>query len=339
MKESSKIHRHPATNGLQGAIAVGAAIGIEFTNLDPILLDSAGGRIGTYAALLYTSSFLAGRTQDQVLKLHGRNSLKKDSRKSSEVLSDEEVITREKDKWRNLGINIGDISLPNMVTPEVRRKLRALSMDLLYIPQLNYEERQRLSYPFFSKEPKRYENDSYWRPQLPNEPTHIYYRTGGIEEPLNILFPDDALRDKQKTGRIQNEWIAIETSEQSSLTHALGLTKRENLPWLEIQKRIKKLEQPLLSTLQIQGNAEVRLPDMNEWNIFAGQHEFLRRYKAGYHIKEWTSSVINLGGEGQNRVNPIICSSEHLRTYSTFNKYDNAKRYPISFRLAIGFKK
>jgi len=221
--------------------------------------------------------------------------------KSEATNAPEVLLSKERLAWRSvLGVEVEIAPLPSIVTPEVRKNLEHMGLELCFIPKVNIGTIDNLKRmgeeKYLSKLQKRY--PGWRRYESLSETEQDNHSVGrNLEEWYwkrvkngNIDFP-----------RLPGVWMAVETIpkpsygdtyKKTAITDKLGLSDRFYVTWNKAQTAIQKAKLEILSEAGLPNSLEVRMLETLEWNLLANCEGW-----GATDTHEWTNTEYREDGE------------------------------------------
>lgn len=248
-----------------------------------------------------------------------------------------EAVKSEQEAWKNvLGVDIDIAPLPDLVTPEVREKLKDLGMELRFIPDLDLdtvEEIKKIGVDEYLKNLQRRYPNWHKYETLDSSQKSDYSIPRNIEEWYWNLVKDG----KVSFPKLSGKWIAVETIPKpqygekyvsSKITDELGLKDRFNVNWNDASKRISEAKGNILSSagLPVIGG-QVRMLEAVEWNLLANREGWGKT-----DTYEWTNTECRDDGDSRRIVVgfSVLGGAALADWYSPEYSLDN-----LGFRLAV----
>lgn len=213
-----------------------------------------------------------------------------------------EILVPERDAWKPvLGTDVEVKPIPAFATtPEVRRNLERLGLELRYIPELNLgtlDDLKRMGEEKFLQElEKRYPK---WR---------RYESLGDREEGDHSISRNlrEWYWELAKDGNVDfpkmpGLWVAVETMPKppygdkyktSPITSLLGVPDRFNVSWNDATKAIDRKKRDLLSQAGLPASSDVRLLEALEWNLLGNREGWGKT-----DTYEWTNTEYREPGD------------------------------------------
>lgn len=188
-------------------------------------------------------------------------------------------IAAEQEIWQPiLGARVEVKPIPSSVTPEVRKRLEALGMDLVYIPGLDMGSLVDLQTMgverFLDGLQERYPN---WKPYESMD--HKDQMNPAQPRNVDQLFWNSVRGNDIEFPELLGQWIAIEKMpkplqreqyESTRLGEILDID-RFDVSWDDIQGAIARKKDVILGEIGLE-NADVKLPEALEWNLLANRY-------------------------------------------------------------------
>ncbi|MCL4382468.1 MAG: hypothetical protein M1575_03430 [Patescibacteria group bacterium] len=247
-----------------------------------------------------------------------------------------ELLRSEQDAWRGvLGVDFEIQPLPEYVTPEVRRNLKGMGIELRFIPKLEIgtinDLRSKGEKGYLKKLQERYpgwrkveslSSQEWVNPWISRNLTEEYWRMVMNGE---IDFP-----------RFPGVWLAVETmpkpsrdslyEDETSGGDMLGLSRRFNVIWNNAQAAIQKAKPDILWKAGLPSSLDARMLEVHEWNLLANREGW-----GGTNTYEWTNTEFH--GDSSCRI--IVGffgngGAAHISKASPGYSYED-----VGFRFAI----
>lgn len=241
-----------------------------------------------------------------------------------EVIDSSDLIRFEKFKWNEtLGASVEVKPLPEFVTPEVKRNLERLGMELRYIPALDLGTKDDIK-------PITRSGGSWVRPRTEEVTGAEEAYLKGLEEKYpkwhryEGMDPDDKeahdiprnlnewFWSQVKDGTIDfpnlpGQWVAVETMQKpkygekyppTALTSKMGIEDRFSVSWDDAKAKIDGIKTDLLIDAGLIGvvSADVQMLDALPWNLLANREGWGKT-----DTYEWTNTEFR-GRGGSSRV-------------------------------------
>jgi MoxR-like ATPase len=221
-----------------------------------------------------------------------------------EVAVTQEGPRDEQDAWKRVfGTEIDIQPLPAGITPEVRKNLERMGMELRFIPSLNLDTlgdlKRKGEESYLSDLQRRYPNWKRYESLSDTEKSdHSISRN--IEEWYWRNVKDGKIDFPQPHG----VWVAVETMpkpsigesyEETSVSKKLGFTDRFSVSWNDAQTATQKAKRSILSEAGLSGG-DVRMLEAWEWNLLANREGWGKS-----DTYEWTNTEGRVSG-GSRRV-------------------------------------
>jgi MoxR-like ATPase len=253
--------------------------------------------------------------------------------KSEKEKFDEEKLklyTKEQILWdRILGKKLEIKPLPDSITPEVKKNLEGLGLELCYIPKIDLPDQDT-----FKKKNKK-SVDNYLQKLLEMYPN---WKNAFRSEKM---FWEEIKNGKIKFPVLPGQWMAVETVEkphmgneyvQTALAEKLGFENRFSLTWDEITFAINSHKNQILKDVGLSvDSSDIRLLEAIEW-------DFLRLHEKDWGINNSTYEFTNtsLDDEKYGPVPIIIGNPQRAYIYTTKPNWSGKD---IGFRVGISLKK
>jgi MoxR-like ATPase len=248
---------------------------------------------------------------------------------------DSDVIRGEIQGWRNvLGTEVDIQPLPASITPEVRRNLERMGMELRFIPSVDLgsldELKRKGQEQFLTDLQRKYPK---WRryESLSDTEREDHSVTRNLEK----WFWELAKEDRMDFPSLPGNWVAVETMPKpsygehyapSKVGEKLGFEDRFNVTWNDANEAIQRQKRDILSEAGLR-SGDVRMLNAVEWNLLANREGWGQT-----NTYELTNTEAR-GDGGSNRV--IVGRSEaggaaRALWYSPEDSDEN-----IGFRVAV----
>ena len=223
-----------------------------------------------------------------------------------EVTVAQEGPRDEQDVWKKiLGTEIDIQPLPASITPEVRKNLERMGMELRFIPSLNLDTladlKRKGEEKYLDGLQKRYPNwKRYESLNETEQGDHSINRN--IEEWYWRNVKDDDIDFPQLPG----VWMAVEampkpsmgeTYKKTPVSEKLGLSDRFSVSWNDAQTAIQKAKRSILSEAGLPKSSDVRMLEALEWNLLANREGWGKS-----DTYEWTNTEVRGSGESSRVV-------------------------------------
>ena len=229
-----------------------------------------------------------------------------------------EVFQNEQDAWKKvLGIEVDIQPLPASITPEVKKNLEKMGMELRFIPSLNLGTLEDLQ----SQGTEKFLNDLQHRyPNWKNLP-EWYWESVKDEK---IDFP-----------KLPGNWVAVETMPKpadgdryalSKVSERLGFEDRFNITWNDIDKTINREKGNILNDVGL-CSGDARMLEAIEWNLLGKREGW-----GETNTYEWTNTKLRDFGDCVAIGDSILGGAAHA---IWFRPDRSIRRF--GFRLAIVF--
>jgi len=240
----------------------------------------------------------------EIASLEGRLEEAEGLLKESRLREAKTIERTEQEGWqRVLGARVEIKPLPSTVTPEVRRNLERLGLELRYMPALdigNHEQlREKGVEAYLAELQKRYPN---WKPfESLDERERVDYR---VSRNLEKVYWDIVRAGQVDFPLLPGQWMAVETVEKpnygrkypkTTLAEKLGFPDdRFNASWYSVHGAIDIEKRKILSEIGLTDReADFRLLETLEWNLLGNREGWGKT-----NASEWTNSkYINWSGD------------------------------------------
>ena len=207
----------------------------------------------------------------------------------------------EQSAWKKvLGTEVDIQPLPASITPEVRKNLERMGMELRFIPSLNLDTlgnlKRKGEESYLSDLQRRYPNWKRYESLNETEQSdHSINRN--IEEWYWRNVKDGNIDFPQPHG----VWVAVETMpkpstgetyKRTSVSEKLGLSDRLSVSWNDAQTAIQKAKQSILSEAGLPESSDIRMLEALEWNLLANREGWGKS-----DTYEWTNTELRDSGE------------------------------------------
>jgi len=214
--------------------------------------------------------------------------------------ADPESIRTEINAWRRvLGAEVDIQPLPASVTPEVRRNLERMGMELRFIPNLDLgtldDLKRKGQEQFIDDLQRKYPN---WRryETLSDSEREDHSVTRNLEQ----WFWELAKEDRMDFPTMPGNWVAVETMPKPSwgehyapsrLTEKLGFEDRFNVTWNDANEAMNRSKRDILSEAGLR-SGDVRMLNAVEWNLLANREGWGQT-----NTYEWTNTEARAAGD------------------------------------------
>lgn len=216
-----------------------------------------------------------------------------------------EAFRSENEAWRKvLGKDVEITPLPSAVTPEVRKSLERLGLELRFIPKVDIGTAHGLK----KKGVKRYLKElqarcpGWKRYESLNDTERNDHSIGRNLEEWYWVHTKDGDIDFP---RLPGVWVAVETMpkpphgdsyEKTAMADRLGLSDRFNVTWNDAQTAIQKAKRTILSKAGLPSSLDMRMLETLEWNLLANREGW-----GATNTCEWTNTEFR-GAVGSFRI-------------------------------------
>lgn len=231
------------------------------------------------------------------------------------VMEHTDLMRSERDAWQEtLGATVEVKPLPEYVTPEVRRNLERLGMELRYIPALELGSKDDIK-PITRPTPGLFRRGSeevagaeeaYIKGLESKYPLWHHYESMSagdkekhkIPRNLNQWFWEQVKDGKIDFPKLPGQWVAVETIpkpayrtkyEKTALSDELGLEDRFSVSWNDAKAAIDSKKGKLRSDIGLIG-VDIRMLEAVEWNLLANREEW-----GATNTYEWTNTEFRDG--------------------------------------------
>lgn len=207
----------------------------------------------------------------------------------------------EREAWRKvLGVDVDVKPLPSFVTPEVRKNLDKMGMELRFIPSLNIDSLDALK----KKGAEDYLKDIQGR--YPNWKRYESLSSAeqsdsSINRNLNEWFWGNVKDGDIDFPKLPGTWVAVETMpkptwhstyKETPIGKKLELTDRYNVSWNDAQAAIQKAKRSILSDAGLPESSNIKMLEALEWNLLANREGW-----GATNTYEWTNTEYRDSGE------------------------------------------
>jgi MoxR-like ATPase len=241
----------------------------------------------------------------------------------------------EQGAWKKvLGTEVDIQPLPASITPEVRKNLERMGMELRFIPSLNLDTladlKSKGEEKYLDDLQKRYPN---WRRYESLSDTEQSDHSVGRN--LKEWYWKNVKDGDIDFPQLPGVWVAIETMpkpsmgesyKKTSVSDKLGLTDRFNVSWNDAQSAIQKAKRSILSEAGL-SSGDVRMLEAHEWNLLANREGW-----GATDTYEWTNTEYR--GSGASR-RVAVGNSDHGGAANAYWSRPGPSDDDLGFRVAV----
>jgi MoxR-like ATPase len=242
----------------------------------------------------------------------------------------------EREAWRKvLRVDVDVKPLPSFVTPEVRKNLERMGMELRFVPSLNIDSLDVL---------KRKGVEDYLKDIQARYPNWKRYESlsdteksdSSVNRNLNEWFWDNVKDGDIDFPNLSGTWVAVETMpkptwhstyKETSIGKKLELTDRFDVSWNDAQAAIQKAKRSILSEAGLPESLNIKMLEALEWNLLANREGW-----GATNTYEWTNTEYRDSG-GSRRV-VVGDSGVGGAAYAVWNRPDFSYGV-LGFRVAV----
>lgn len=248
-----------------------------------------------------------------------------------------EILVPERDAWKPiLGTDVEVKPVPAFATtPEVRRNLERLGMELRYIPELNLgtlDDLKRMGEERFVQELER-RYPKWRRYEGLNDREQADH---SISRNLKEWYWEQVKSGSVNFPQLPGRWVAIETMPKppygdkyktSPVTTLLGVPDRFNVSWNDATSAINGKKRDLLTQAGLPGSSDVRLLETLEWNLLGNREGWGKT-----DTYEWTNTEYRESGGSRRLV--VGYSDDGGASYVSWDWPDYSGA-DVGFRVAV----
>jgi MoxR-like ATPase len=209
----------------------------------------------------------------------------------------------EREAWKKvLGVDVDVKPLPSFVTPEVRKNLERMGMELRFIPSLNIDSvdvlKKKGVEDYLKDIQARYPNWKRYESLSGSEQSD-----SSINRNLNEWFWGNVKDGDIDFPKLPGTWVAVETMpkpswhstyKETSIGKKLGLADRFNVSWDDAQTAIQKAKRSILSEAGLPESSNIKMLEALEWNLLANREGW-----GATNTYEWTNTEYRASGESR----------------------------------------
>lgn len=248
-----------------------------------------------------------------------------------------ESLRGEQDAWKKvLGTEVDIQPLPASITPEVKKNLEKMGMELRFIPSLNLDTLEALKKKgeegYLDVLQRRYPN---WRRYESLNDTQR--GDHAVTRNLSQWYWESIRDGKIDFPKLPGNWVAVEMMPKpadgdhyapSKMSEKLGFKDRFNVTWDNANKAINREKRNILSEAGLR-SGDVRMLEAVEWNLLANREGWGKT-----NTYEWTNTEFRVSGVS---LRVVVGYSDDGGAAKAIWAFPDSSDDHLGFRVAVVF--